>query len=69
MRHEVPLLYFKRTNCFHTIFGVSNPKYLIHARIAIQLVFPNLSYEYANDYQYDPVLFLNKLIYQQRILD
>ena len=27
MRHQVPLVYFEWTNCFHTIFGVSNSKY------------------------------------------
>ena len=39
-RHEVTLVYFRLTNCFHTIFGVSNSKYSIHAILTIQFVFP-----------------------------
>ena len=37
-RHEVPLVYIKRTNCFHTISGVSNSKYAIHETYANQFV-------------------------------
>ena len=40
IRHEVPLVYFKLTSCFHTILWVSNSKYSIHSIIAIQFVFP-----------------------------
>ena len=39
-RHELPLVYFRRNNYSHTIFGVSNSKYLIHAILTIQFVFP-----------------------------
>ena len=38
-RHEMPLVYFRLTNYFHTIFGVSNSYYLIHAILAIQFIF------------------------------
>ena len=38
--HEVPLVYFRRTNCFHNIFGVSHSKYSIHAILAIQFGLP-----------------------------
>ena len=40
MRHEVPLVYFESTICFHTIFGVSNSKYSIHATYTNQFIFP-----------------------------
>ena len=39
-RQEVPLVCFRWMKCFHTILGVSNSKYSIHATYAIQFIFP-----------------------------
>ena len=58
---------FQMNEFFHTIFGgfkleIFNPR---NSRNPIR--FPTLSKEYSNDWQYDPVLFPNKLIYRRRI--
>ena len=38
-RHKVPLVYFRLTSFFHTIFGVSHSKYPMHTILPIQFVF------------------------------